>query len=146
MSDESEALLNEGEPITLADGTDHRLIFDFEALMRIEALGYTVNDYLSLLARHWDGPIATVVRAGIIAGLSHERGDYSRAEDPPLDPREMNNYLFAINKATLLAFPQDTVGKVQEGQKKTTVRPSRGPSGTTSRPSSITAAKRSSAA
>lgn len=137
----AEKLLAHGEEITLADDTVHRLIFDFEALMHIEANFGIIGDFLEALRVHWKGQVATTVYTGVVAGLCHEREAYEQhlrslpagftpslpnPEKPKLDPLQMNEYLRLVTDGITQCFPTVPMGKARNGKKAT----SRGTSST----------------
>lgn len=67
-------LLAEGSPITLKDGREYRLIFDFEAFCRLEDMLGSLDAFTDALAQRGFGHRRlNPLRAGLLAALSHYR-------------------------------------------------------------------------
>lgn len=66
-------LFAEGAVVDLGDGVPRRVVFDLEALLRIEERCGSLTAYMEGLQRGWNGRLMRSVLAGLVGGLSHDR-------------------------------------------------------------------------
>jgi hypothetical protein len=140
-----------GQKITLLDGSTPTLVYGFSSIMRLEEEFGSVSAALeAVTGPDGESPSLIAVAKVMCAGLEHESTDNGLLSDLDtlrhlLDSTEIEAYSEAIGAAFSAAFPQ-AAPEDGEGSEADPTTASRGPSGTTSAPSSSDAQSGSSGA
>lgn len=137
MASDPVRLLARGAAVTLADGSEHHLVIDLEALCAIEERAGSLLTFLDWGRAGFRGKALNYVRTGLVAGLAHE-GLSERQIVALIDHRDldaMRSLLDAVAMAVDEALPkaEEAPASGKESRRRSA---STGTTSTTSEPSS----------